>query len=213
MDVLLVTAAVLGLSTTLTGAGRGRADGQGHSPSPAPVHEATAELILPPPPVEGGDANAAAITLLRGPIIRQRVADQLGSAPEVVAISTPGSIQVKTESTDPEWARLVADAYVHQYVEFRKSQNVEFLRKALADLESRYTENQRRVNEIDRQIATAPESERESLEQQLGAERTRWLSQATADLGLLHEYRLQLARAVNPNVVVHPAQVVEKSRS
>ena len=221
LSAFLVTIAMLSPSCTSTRADRRGVETRGGSSTQTPVYEATAELVLPPPPVEasepagknGNDPNAVAVTLMRGPVIRQRVADQIGSAPRVAVISTPGSIQVQAESTDPEWARAVADAYVHQYIEFRKAQDTEFLTKAIAELEPRYTENQRRVNEIDRQIASAPESERESLERQLGAERMQRLSQASADLRLLDEYRLQLARAANPNVVVHPARVVEKRRS
>ena len=200
LAMLLLVTAALGLSYVQT-----------------PVYQATTEMTLPPPPVDtggagsggskGSDPNAVALTLLQGPIIRQRVADQLGSAPKIVAISAPASIQVKAESTDPKRAAAVADAYVNQYIEFRKSQDTEFLNKAIADLEPRYTENQRRVNEIDRQIAAAPIFARESLERQLGPERTQRLSQASADLRLLDEYRLQLARAANPSVVVTPARV------
>jgi hypothetical protein len=199
---LLLVAATLGLSYVQT-----------------PVYQATTELFLQPSAVpmdgvtsnnaKGGDPNAVAVNLLQGPIIRQRVADQLGRAPKIVAVSAPGSIQVTAESTDPKRAAAVADAYVHQYLEFRKSQDTEALNKAIADLEPRYTDNQRRVNEIDRQIAGAAIFARESLERQLGPERSQRLSQANADLQLLNEYRLQLDRTANTAVVVTPARVPE----
>lgn len=201
LAVLLLVTAALGLSYIQT-----------------PVYQATAEFFPSTTtnadgvPSSGGssskgnDPGSQAVGLIQGPLIRQRVSDQLGNAPKVAAVASPPSVQVKAESTDPKEAAAVADAYVKQYIEFRRSQDLDGINKAIAQIQPRYDANQRRVDEINRQLAANPLA-RQTLEIQLGPERDQKQRLADADSQVLAQLRLSLATKTNDNTIVTPAKV------
>jgi polysaccharide biosynthesis transport protein len=135
--------------------------------SQTPVYRATAEVLLQPRTTEsifdpsvvqnltGGKQAPTEIRVVKSDPVRALVSADLGSAPSV-SVSNPAEtdfLLISAESTDPERAATVANAYGRAYVEFRRQQAVSDLEKASDDLEQSIAEID---EELNARPATAP---------------------------------------------------------
>jgi capsular exopolysaccharide synthesis family protein len=156
-----------------------------------PVYEGTAELLLQPRSTESlfdpntgvrSDPNRnvqTEIQVLSSRPVRDAVEEKLGSAPEVSAspVGQTDVIEVSAESTDPEQAARIANAYAEAYIDFRRTAAVNDLLDAAVEVQAKIADLERRVEEIDERIESVPPGEREQLEASLAAERSTLVSQ------------------------------------
>jgi succinoglycan biosynthesis transport protein ExoP len=140
------------------------------------VYQGVADVLLQPRSTESlFDANSGQrndparavqteIQVLRSRPVRDLVRKQLGSAPSVSAspVGQTDVIQVKAESTDPERAAVIANAYARSYISFRRSQAVDDLLAAGEQIQAKITDIQKQLDAS----AAAPQAARDSLLQQ-----------------------------------------------
>lgn len=127
-----------------------------------PVYRATAEVLLQPRTTEsifdpsvvqnltGGKQAPTEIRVVKSDPVRLIVRNDIGSAPGV-SVTNPTDtdfLLISAESTNPERAAAVANAYGKAYVEFRRRQAVTDLEKAASDLRDS-------IALIDKQLATS----------------------------------------------------------
>ena len=137
-----------------------------------PIYAGTAELLLQPESTESlFDANTGQrldperavqteIRILKSQPVRAAVREQFGAVPKVSA-SPAGKtdvIEVRAESTDPQRAADVTNAYATAYIDFRRQQAVDELLAAGEQIQAKVTDMQR-------QIDAASGSQKESLVQ------------------------------------------------
>ncbi len=185
-----------------------------------PVYEGTAELLLQPRTTESlfdpntgqrtGDANRnvqTEIQVLKSRPVRDAVEDELGSAPRVSAapVGQTDVIEVRAESTDPEQAARIANAYAESYIGFRRSKAVDDLLDAAVEVQSKIAEIERQVDDIDGRIETAPPEERADLEARLGPERATLLSQQSLFRQKLDQLQVDSALKTGGAQLVTPA--------
>jgi polysaccharide biosynthesis transport protein len=108
-------------------------------------------------------------------------------------------ITIRAESTDPQRAAVVANAYANAYIEFRLKQAVDEFAAASEEIQTKITDLNRQLDSLGSQLAAAPVcvnptatpdacSQRTNIEQTVGARRTTLLSQ----LGLFQQRLDQL---------------------
>ncbi|MGQ0743926.1 MAG: polysaccharide biosynthesis tyrosine autokinase [Acidimicrobiales bacterium] len=189
----------------------------GLSYAQSPVYRATAEFVPPPtsalvPGVDTGKGSSdisTAVEFLTKSVVRDKVTEAVGSGiPKAIAEQAgAGFVAVSVESGDPAQAAAVADAYVRAYLDIRRAQAVDGLRKAIAEIEPRYNEALAKVNEINGRLAAATfPPTRQALELQLGPELTRNEAQVRVDGPTLLDLNTELARAGNDTTTVVPAK-------
>ncbi len=199
ISVLLLVTTALGLSYAQT-----------------PVYRATTVFLLPAEsPVATGSGGAKgvgpaeqAVEVILSPNVRDKVVEQLGQVPKATAAPTPGGgfIEVKAESADPKQAAAVADAYVNQYLAFRRDFAIKDLEKSIGEIEPRFNAAQAKVNEINGRLASALPFQRQTLEIQLGPELSQNLAQARQDGQTLADLRLALTKTKNETTLITPAK-------
>ncbi|HUP85935.1 MAG TPA: polysaccharide biosynthesis tyrosine autokinase [Acidimicrobiales bacterium] len=114
----------------------------------------TTESLFDPTIAQAVSKSASApteIRVLESEPVRRIVEDRIGDAPKV-SVSNPAEtdfLVVAAESIDPARAATVANAYAAAYVEFRRTQAVNDLEAAIAQLKAK-------VTELDAQIAAGP---------------------------------------------------------
>jgi len=139
-----------------------------------PVYQGTAEILLQPRTeavfgnnVAIGDPKRAAqteIRILESAPVRGKVREQLGSAPKVDASPIPDTdvIKVEARSVSAKAAADIANAYANSYIDYRREQAVAGLRAAADKIGES-------VADLNREIAAAPEGQRDGLVQSKGA--------------------------------------------
>lgn len=132
-----------------------------------PVYQGTAEVLLQARATESlfdpdsGQRNDPAravqteIQVLKSRPVRDLVREELGSAPKVSAspVGQTDVIEVKAESTDPERAAAIANAYAKSYIDFRRGQAVDDLLAAAEQIQEKIAELQAQIDGV---AATTP---------------------------------------------------------
>jgi uncharacterized protein involved in exopolysaccharide biosynthesis len=149
----------------------------------APVYQATAQMLLQDAAAgglfgatvqEGGNAERSIqneIQVLEGTVVYDRLTTDLGLAeppPPVRGTSLDGtdSVLVTVQSSDPFTASFMANAYVDAYINTKRSQSVEALVAAGKELQSKVTDLQTQLEDLDKQIDAANELDSLTLEAQ-----------------------------------------------
>ena len=139
-----------------------------------PVYQGTAEVLLRPRTdqifgnsVALGDPKRALeteIRVLKSAPVKSKVREQLGSAPTIDAgaIADTDVIKVQARSVSAKQAADIANAYATSYIDLRREQAVDALRAAADKIGES-------VADLNREIAAAPESQRDGLIQSKGA--------------------------------------------
>jgi non-specific protein-tyrosine kinase len=90
------------------------------------------------------------IELLKSEPVRAAVTERLGSAPglSVSQVGTTEVIELSAESTDPEQAAAVANAYATAYADLRRKQAVDELAAAGKEIQAKVTNLQRDIDAV-----------------------------------------------------------------
>ncbi len=107
------------------------------------------------------------IQVLKSEPVRDVVRSQIGSAPPVSARSVLETdvIAVRAESTIPEQAAVVANAYATAYVDFRRKQAVDDLLAAGQEVQAKVGDLQGEIDALEGEIASAPASRQGAVRQ------------------------------------------------
>ncbi|MGH9179945.1 MAG: polysaccharide biosynthesis tyrosine autokinase [Acidimicrobiales bacterium] len=136
-----------------------------------PVYQGEAEVLLQARSTESlfdpetGQRNdpvravQTEIQVLKSRPVRDLVRKELGSAPKVSAspVGQTDVIEVRAESTDPDRAAAIANAYAESYIDFRRTQAVDDLLAAAEQIQEKITELQ---GQMDALGATPPTTAR-----------------------------------------------------
>jgi len=140
-----------------------------------PVYQATAEVLLrssasdsvfnanTAQPSDAARAVQTQIQVLTSQPVHDAVVKKLGSAPRVtvVEVAQTDILQVKAQSTDPQRAATVANAYANAYIDFRRTQAVDDLVAAGTQLQSRIADLQKQIDSAGAQ--PSPAAQRDAL--------------------------------------------------
>lgn len=127
-----------------------------------PVYQGRAEILLQAKATESlfdpnsGQRNdpvravQTEIQVLKSRPVRDLVRKELGSAPKVSAspVGQTDVIEVKAESTDPDRAAAVANAYARSYIDFRRTQAVDDLLAAAEQIQEKIAELQAKIDGV-----------------------------------------------------------------
>ena len=139
-----------------------------------PLYQGTAEVVLQPRTeavfgnnVAIGDPKRAIeteIRILESQPVKAKVREQIGVSPDIDAgaITDTDVIRIQARSVSAKQAADIANAYANSYIDYRRQQSVDSL-KAAAD---KIGES---VASLNREIASAPEGQRDALIQSKGA--------------------------------------------
>jgi polysaccharide biosynthesis transport protein len=156
-----------------------------------PVYRGTAQVLLQPKTTEslfdpntGQPADPARnvdteVQLLKSQPVRAAVRAKLGSAPDVAvsAVGQTNVIEVAADSTDAKGAAAIANAYAGAYVDFKRKQAVEDLLAAGQEIQSKVIDLQKQIDDASSQIASAPATQRATVEQNIGPRRDALVNQ------------------------------------
>lgn len=146
-----------------------------------PVYRAETELLLRPRVAEevlGGDAGTTRnnpdrdiqtqIRIITSEPVKELVRERVGSAPEVSARPVSGTdiVIVAAESTDPEEAAVVANAYAEAYRQFQVRQATQEFEDATAELQPALEDLQARINSLQAEIDGAPAGQTDTFRTQ-----------------------------------------------
>lgn len=135
-----------------------------------PMYAATTELLLKRDPVvfdpsifiriDPRRELATELRVVQSRPVRDLVVERIGPAPGVSAqpVGDTDVIRLQVTSPDPDKAAEAANAYAQAYIDFKREQGVNDLFEASAAI-------QKKLDELDADIARAPERQRASLEQ------------------------------------------------
>ncbi|MGH9013434.1 MAG: polysaccharide biosynthesis tyrosine autokinase [Acidimicrobiia bacterium] len=167
------------------------------------------------------DPNAAEteIRIFESSDIGEAVAEKLGVAPDVSAeqVGETDIIEISVESTDPAGAAEAVNAYTEAYIEVGRQRESEAVLEAARKIQGRISEVDRRIGEIDAQVAFTPDDERGAVAASLQAERDALIEQRLLFRQKLDELDLEaglasggprvVKRAVAPENPVRPNPV------
>jgi succinoglycan biosynthesis transport protein ExoP len=164
-----------------------------------PKYAATAKIVLRlrvtglfganAVPIDAARAVQTEIEAIQSDPVKERVREKVGSAPKVrvSAVGNADLIAVRAESTSPNLAASVANAYADSYLEFRREQNLNEVLANSQQIESKVREIQRQIDEltastdnlppcVDARTNPGPCTQRESAAQERNALITQQLS-------------------------------------
>lgn len=182
----------------------------------APVYEGRAELLLQAQgsetlfnPNTGQRTDPARaldteIQVLKSRPVRDLVEDRIGDAPEVTAsgVGQTDVFVVKAESTDAERAATIANAYADAYIDFRRTQQVNDLLEAAAQIQQKIDQLQ---GQIDNLPSTTPGPGQSSATDPNMARRNSLLQQQAVFLQKLDQLQVDAALKSGGAQLVTPA--------
>ena len=167
-----------------------------------PTYASVAKLLLKPSgqQVFASDASqqvsdvAASvqteIEVIKTEPVQELVRGKIGSAPpvQVAAVGDTQLITIRAESTQPERAAAVANAYANSYIEFRRKQANDDLAASTQEVQSKITDLQKQIDDLSSQLDAAPVcvdtkttaqacAQRSSIEDSVGVRRTTLINQ------------------------------------
>jgi capsular exopolysaccharide synthesis family protein len=103
-------------------------------------------------------AVATEIQVLESDEVRASVEKEVPGAGRASGsqVGESGVIAVISESTDPQLASRTVNAYVQGYIQFQRDQEIDRSLKAAVKVQERVDQLQREIDDLDRQLATAP---------------------------------------------------------
>ena len=193
-----------------------------------PIYQATARLLLqarasesPFDPTSGqrvdpDRALATEIEVLRSQLVQEEVQRQLGSAPKVsaAALGRTDVVVVRAQSTDPERAAAVANAYATAYINVKRKQSVDGLLTAGKEIQDKVTNLQKQIDDLDAQVAAAAAANQGAVRDSLSGQRTalveqqavfkQTLDKLTVDANLATGGAQMVGAAVVPTAPIKP---------
>ena len=194
-----------------------------------PIYKATARMLLqarasesPFDPATGqyidrDRALATEIEVLRSESVEEEVRSQLGTAPGVMAapLGRTDVVTVSAESTDPERAAAVANAYAAAYINVKRKQSVDGLLTAGKEIQEKVNNFQKQIDDLDAQVAAAGTGPNQAaVRESLSVQRTalvdqkalfkQTLDKLTVDANLATGGAHMVGRAVVPTAPIKP---------
>lgn len=119
------------------------------------------------------------IRVLKSPPVQEAVRKKLGSAPEISAAPIPETdlFEVRAQWSDPESAAEIANEYVKSYIQFRRSQFIDDLLAASAEIQGKVSALDQQIDALAKQISAASSEDRSAVEANLGPRRDALVSQ------------------------------------
>jgi polysaccharide biosynthesis transport protein len=150
---------------------------------------------------------STAIELVQSRPVQDKVRAQLGAAPaiSVSPIGQTNVISVSADSTIPSQAAAVANAYANAFIDYRRTQAVEDLLAAAAQIQGKVTALQTQIDALNAKVARAPLLQRDSVEATVGSERDALLTQQVAFKQKLNETQVDSALQNGGAQLVGPA--------
>jgi len=133
-----------------------------------PVYQSTARVLLRPTASVFSSGGQQAqnpvlvqteIQVFRSEQVRQLVRRRLGGAAppiRVTSVSQTAVVAVSAESTDPQRAADISNAYVAAFTEFRQNEATQAALNAGKDIQDRISVLQKEIAEFDNQLAALP---------------------------------------------------------
>ncbi len=181
-----------------------------------PVYAGTARMLIQPRPgvspfetANGARTDtqfvATEIEVIKGEPVQDEVRRQLGSAPRISVrpVGTTAVVQVSSESTDPERAAAVANAYVEAYITNRRQQGIDESLATQKEIQGQIDVLQGQIDSLDGQIAGAEGSVADSLR----ARRQAQLQQQALFKQTLDQQQVNMALITGGTQVVRRAAV------
>jgi len=182
-----------------------------------PVYAASARLLIQPRPgislfeatngqgVSAGQFVATEIEVIKGEPVQEEVRRRLGSTPSISVrpVGTTSVVTVVAESTDPEKAAAVANAYVDAYIAIRRQQGIDESLTAQKEVQGQIVILQGRIHDLDAQIGSAQGSVADSLQ----AQRQSQLQQQALFKQTLDQQQVNMALITGGAQVVRSAAV------
>jgi len=177
-----------------------------------PIYAATAEILIEPRVVEspfdpnsGLRSSANSVEnekrVLTGKAVQDAVQKEIGGAPGISTGTVSGTdvISVTAESTVPQQAATIANAYSKAYIDFRRKQAVD-------DLLAASKEIQAKITDLQKQIDAAPPAQKENLVDQQALFKQK-LDQFQVDVALKSGGATLITPAVAPVEPVRPTPI------
>ncbi|MGI9022392.1 MAG: polysaccharide biosynthesis tyrosine autokinase [Acidimicrobiales bacterium] len=135
-----------------------------------------ASLVNPAaaPPVDRARTLKTQLQLFTGEPLRAVVQEKLGSVPKVSAkgVGDTDVIAITARDGSARKAAATADAYANAFVDLRRKQTVDNLAAAGQEVQTKVNDAQKRVDDLDAQLADGPADRQATVRQALSAERT-----------------------------------------
>jgi polysaccharide biosynthesis transport protein len=183
-----------------------------------PVYRASAELLLQPltsetlfNPSTGQPTSlnevSTEIQIVESRPVQDKVRSLLGAAPAISVgpVGQTNVISVSAESTIPGQAAAVANAYANAYIDFRRTQTVNDLLAAAAQIQTKVTDLQKQIDPLNAQVNSAPPLQRAAVEATVAPQRDSLLTQQEAFKQKLSETQVASALQSGGAQLVTPA--------
>jgi len=183
------------------------------------VYQATAEVLLQPDAsanlfnssagqtgIPAGEVQDQ-IQVLTSQPVHDAVVTQLGSAPKVsvVELAQTDVIEVEAQSTNPQRAAIVANAYANAYINVRRTEAINNLVAAGNQLQSRIADLQNQINSLDAQLNAGSPANQAAASQNIGPQRDALVSQQALLKQQLDQIQVESALQTGGVQLVTPA--------
>ena len=150
--------------------------------------------------------------------VQTLVREKIGNAPSVQVrpVGQTDVVTIRAESTDPDRASAVANAYAKAYIEFRLKQSVDELSAASGEIQGKIAELNQHLENLDSQLAGAPVctdqrttpdacNQRANIEQTVASRRSALIGQLGVFQQRLDQLQVDSALATGGAQFVTPA--------
>jgi receptor protein-tyrosine kinase len=183
-----------------------------------PVYRASAEVLLQPSSSEtlfnpntgqpmSPNEVSTAIEVVQSRPVQNRVLKQLGAAPPVVvnAVGQTDVISISADSTIPAQAAMIANAYANSYIEIQRTQAVNDLLAAAAQIQGKVSDLQKQIDGLNAIVAATPKARRDAAEANIGPQRDALVTEQIAFKQKLNETQVDSALQNGGAQLVTPA--------
>jgi len=149
------------------------------------------------------------IQIITSAPVRQAVAAKLGEAPRISAspVGLTDVLSVRAESTDPARAATVANAYANAYIDFKRTEGVNDLLAAAAQIQSKVSDLQHQIDDLNLRITSAAPLAQAGVRSEVGPQIDTLIQQQGAYKQQLSNLQVQANLDTGGAQLVTPATV------
>jgi non-specific protein-tyrosine kinase len=188
------------------------------------IYAGEAQMIvraLPSDSVFGSSTNNASnaarnidteIRVMEGTPVKDRVRTNLGITTDIpdvaaAAVGQTDVVSVTVQSHDPAVAAKLANAYVQAYIDVRREQSVNSLLDAVGEVTKQVGRIKKSIEALDKQVADAKPSDRETVRASLADERQQLVDQQSAFQQRIDQLQVQASLQSGSAQMVRPSEV------